>query len=105
MLLLRATDGVRTRDPDLGKVVLYQLSHCRIFAVPLTGTIDTILHCQNNVNTFFAFFLKIFRPFSAAGFPLPAAWRSIKAEPFLIRLKKQYNTTLLQIWCKFFQKF
>ena len=26
----RATDGVRTRDPDLGKVVLYQLSHCRI---------------------------------------------------------------------------
>ena len=58
MLLLRATDGVRTRDPDLGKVVLYQLSHCRIFAVPLTGTIDTILHCQNNVNTFFAFFLK-----------------------------------------------
>ena len=56
MLLLRATDGVRTRDPDLGKVVLYQLSHCRIFAVPLIGTIDTILHCQNNVNTFFAFF-------------------------------------------------
>ena len=27
----RATDGVRTRDPDLGKVVLYQLSHCRIY--------------------------------------------------------------------------
>ncbi len=26
---LRATDGVRTRDPNLGKVVLYQLSHCR----------------------------------------------------------------------------
>ena len=26
----RATDGVRTRDPDLGKVVLYQLSHCRV---------------------------------------------------------------------------
>ena len=31
----RATDGARTRDPDLGKVVLYQLSHCRIcFCVP-----------------------------------------------------------------------
>ena len=29
-LFSRATDGVRTRDPDLGKVVLYQLSHCRI---------------------------------------------------------------------------
>ena len=27
---LRATDGIRTRDPNLGKVVLYQLSHCRI---------------------------------------------------------------------------
>ena len=25
-----ADDGVRTRDPDLGKVVLYQLSHVRI---------------------------------------------------------------------------
>ena len=24
-----ATDGTRTRDPDLGKVVLHQLSHCR----------------------------------------------------------------------------
>ena len=30
ILFSRATDGVRTRDPDLGKVVLYQLSHCRI---------------------------------------------------------------------------
>ena len=28
---LRAIDGVRTRDPDLGKVVLYQLSHYRVF--------------------------------------------------------------------------
>ena len=27
--LIRARDGVRTRDPDLGKVVLYQLSHSR----------------------------------------------------------------------------
>ncbi len=25
-----ADDGVRTRDPDLGKVVLYQLSHVRM---------------------------------------------------------------------------
>ena len=30
--LIRARDGVRTRDPDLGKVVLYQLSHSRIRA-------------------------------------------------------------------------
>jgi cupin domain len=25
-----AEDGTRTRDPDLGKVVLYQLSHFRV---------------------------------------------------------------------------
>jgi hypothetical protein len=28
---LRARDGTRTRGPDLGKVVLHQLSHSRIF--------------------------------------------------------------------------
>ena len=55
-LFSRATDGVRTRDPDLGKVVLYQLSHCRIFnlscfCVPL-GTIYTILHSSKIVNNF-----------------------------------------------------
>ena len=27
---LRADDGIRTRDPNLGKVVLYQLSHVRV---------------------------------------------------------------------------
>ena len=29
-----ADDGVRTRDPNLGKVVLYQLSHIRIYKHP-----------------------------------------------------------------------
>ena len=28
---IRAIDGTRTRDPNLGKVVLHQLSHYRIF--------------------------------------------------------------------------
>lgn len=28
-LFIRARDGTRTRDPDLGKVVLYQLSYFR----------------------------------------------------------------------------
>ena len=28
--ILRAKNGTRTRDPDLGKVVLYQLSYFRI---------------------------------------------------------------------------
>ena len=27
---LGADDGIRTRDPNLGKVVLYQLSHVRV---------------------------------------------------------------------------
>jgi hypothetical protein len=27
--ILGADDGIRTRDPHLGKVVLYQLSHVR----------------------------------------------------------------------------
>ena len=29
----RARDGTRTRDPDLGKVVLHQLSHSRIYYI------------------------------------------------------------------------
>ena len=29
--LLRAEDGTRTRDPNLGKVMLYQLSYFRNF--------------------------------------------------------------------------
>ncbi len=33
--LRRARDGTRTRDPDLGKVVLHQLSHSRILLVRL----------------------------------------------------------------------
>ena len=30
LCFLRARDGTRTRDPDLGKVVLHQLSHSRM---------------------------------------------------------------------------
>ena len=33
--LLRADDGIRTRDPHLGKVMLYQLSHVRVISVRL----------------------------------------------------------------------
>jgi hypothetical protein len=29
----RADDGIRTRDPHLGKVMLYQLSHVRVPAL------------------------------------------------------------------------
>ena len=31
LLIRRAKNGTRTRDPNLGKVVLYQLSYFRIF--------------------------------------------------------------------------
>ena len=40
---LRADDGIRTRDPHLGKVMLYQLSHVRMlvrgYLGPLTGSL------------------------------------------------------------------
>ncbi len=38
-----AGNETRTRDPDLGKVVLYQLSYSRV--VVLTGAILTIWKC------------------------------------------------------------
>ena len=30
--VVRADDGIRTRDPHLGKVMLYQLSHVRMLS-------------------------------------------------------------------------
>lgn len=54
--LSRATDGVRTRDPDLGKVVLYQLSHCRVSVFVFLRTITTILQRLMFVNNFFKLF-------------------------------------------------
>ena len=32
--VLGADDGIRTRDPNLGKVVLYQLSYVRVGSAP-----------------------------------------------------------------------
>ena len=41
---LRADDGTRTRDPHLGKVMLYQLSHVRtVFDSTLTGSASDAL--------------------------------------------------------------
>ena len=39
---IRAANETRTRDPDLGKVVLYQLSYCRILTLSpsLKGQIE-----------------------------------------------------------------
>ena len=44
-----AENGTRTRDPDLGKVVLYQLSYFRV--IPLVRSIS--LDCGCKGNTFF----------------------------------------------------
>ena len=41
-----AENGTRTRDPDLGKVVLYQLSYFRL--KPLTRTISLDCGCKGN---------------------------------------------------------
>ena len=41
---LRADDGIRTRDPHLGKVMLYQLSHVRI------APTEALLRCNARKN-------------------------------------------------------
>lgn len=43
----RAKNGTRTRDPDLGKVVLYQLSYFRILDV--LSTFSFVLTLQSYV--------------------------------------------------------
>ena len=42
---LRAKDEIRTRDPDLGKVVLYQLSYFRIGILPALSKLCAYLVC------------------------------------------------------------
>jgi hypothetical protein len=36
-----ADDGIRTRDPHLGKVMLYQLSHVRVPVLPYRAVDST----------------------------------------------------------------
>ena len=50
-LFLGAANETRTRDPDLGKVVLYQLSYCRIM-----WKITWVLHFRKRVQKY-CFFL------------------------------------------------
>ena len=49
LYIRRARDGTRTRDPDLGKVVLHQLSHSRIKDA-IHKHMDTILYEKEFVN-------------------------------------------------------
>ena len=53
-LFIRARDGTRTRGPDLGKVVLHQLSHSRNVYV-LLSTFGILLYLNIFVNSFFIF--------------------------------------------------
>ena len=55
-----AEDEARTRDPNLGKVVLYQLSYFRIFPFFSFGIakVDIFLLPPNFFLHFFDFFLK-----------------------------------------------
>ncbi len=48
-----AGDGTRTRDPDLGKVVLYQLSYTR-----KTNNVKQFTTTKKNVKVLFAALLK-----------------------------------------------
>ena len=61
---LRARDGTRTRGPDLGKVVLHQLSHSRISLIRTSRTSNNIQHKLSLVNKKFKLFRKfLFRVF------------------------------------------
>ena len=58
----RAENGTRTRDPNLGKVVLYQLSYFRLFpnfhrSVPLNA-VAKVLHFFEPTKFFGDFFFK-----------------------------------------------
>ena len=58
----RAENGTRTRDPNLGKVVLYQLSYFRLFpnfhrSVPLNA-VAKVLHFSEPTKFFSDFFSK-----------------------------------------------
>ena len=60
----RARDGTRTRDPDLGKVVLHQLSHSRmsyILRLFLDARYSLSKH-STFVNFFFNFFYIFYNP-------------------------------------------
>ena len=58
----RAENGTRTRDPNLGKVVLYQLSYFRLFpnfhrSVPLNASAK-VQHFFEPTKFFSVFFIK-----------------------------------------------
>ena len=62
-----ATDGTRTRDLDLGKVALYQLSYCRIKKQPqilIAGTKVVLFFEPAKFLVIFLLFLSIIFEFA-----------------------------------------
>ena len=55
----RAEDETRTRDPDLGKVVLYQLSYFRLF---FQFFLSPFAYCGANIGSAFLI-VKVFKGF------------------------------------------
>ena len=49
----RAENGTRTRDPNLGKVVLYQLSYFRLFHSEIIHSKRHFSKCECKGNAFF----------------------------------------------------
>ena len=45
MKAFRAKDEIRTRDPDLGKVVLYQLSYFRMILILTSSDVAILVKC------------------------------------------------------------
>ena len=72
-----AENGTRTRDPNLGKVVLYQLSYFRIFFQKFNVLKGISLNASAKVMLFFeltnfsAFFFQKNSPFAHFSSPLP----------------------------------
>ena len=63
---LGAKNGTRTRDPDLGKVVLYQLSYFRIISISITKSLIWFSECKVRINSLFlqilmSFFMRNFQ--------------------------------------------
>ena len=58
-----AKDGTRTRDPDLGKVVLYQLSYFRVSNhFLIAGTkVDVFFELAKYFATFFQLFFQVYK--------------------------------------------
>lgn len=60
VLFQRARDGTRTRGPDLGKVVLHQLSHSRIYSSVPDGQIILYMIFFTLSTNLFEFFTTVY---------------------------------------------